>query len=64
MVQAFFPTAFVVTDWKLFGANYGFIASPPFINQRYESPRFDQETGMAFSDAYIVPLQLGWHTPR
>jgi len=64
VVQAFFPTAFVVTDWKLFGANYGFIASPPFINQRYESPRFDQETGMAFSDAYIVPLHLGWHTPR
>ena len=63
-VDVFFPITFVVTDWKLFGANYGFLASPPFVNQRYESPRFDEETGMAFSDTYVAPVHLGWHTPR
>ena len=63
-VNAFFPTAFVVTDWKLFGANYGFVVAPPFMNTRYESPRFDLEQGMAFSDTYVVPLNLGWHLPR
>ena len=62
-VNAFFPIAYVVTDWKLFGANYGFVVSPSFVNTRYESPRFGQETGMSFSDTYIVPINLGWHTP-
>ncbi len=58
------PAAFVVTDWKLFGANYGFMVAPSAVNTRYESPRFDQETGLSFSDTYVVPLNLGWHTPR
>ena len=63
-VNALFPTAYVVTDWKLFGANYGFVVAPPFVNTRFESPSFDQETGMSFSDIYVVPLNLGWHTPK
>ncbi len=64
VVNAFFPTAYVVTDWTLLGGTYGFMASPPFVNTRYESPRLDQETGMSFSDMYVSPLNLGWHTPR
>ena len=63
-VKAFFPTVFVVTDRKLFGANYGFMVSPPFINTRYESPRFDVDSGLGLTDMYIVPLHLGWHQPR
>ena len=63
-VSYLLPTAYVVTDWKLFGANYGFVVAPLWLNQRYESPRFDEKTGMALGDAYIAPVQLGWHSPR
>ena len=63
-VNAFFPTAFVVTNWTLFGGTYGFMVSPPMINTRYESPNFDVDGGMAFTDMYLVPVNLGWHTPR
>ena len=63
-VNVLAPTAWVVTDWTLFGGNYGFLVAPSVVNTRYESPRFDQKTGANFSDLYIVPFQLGWHTPR
>lgn len=63
-VNALFPTAWVVTDWTLLGGNYGFLVAPSVVNTRYESPRFDEETGASFSDLYVVPFQLGWHMPR
>ena len=43
--NVFFPTAYIVTDWKLFGGNYGFIVSPPFVKTRYASSRFETRSG-------------------
>ena len=47
---------------KLLGANYGFMLVVPFANARIELPRLDQNPGPGFSDLYIQPFNLGWHT--
>jgi hypothetical protein len=64
-VRALFPTIIVVTPKKLLGANYGFIVAPPFSTIRPERARLEAvEPDWGFNDTYVVPLHLGWHTPR
>lgn len=60
------PTAVVVTSKKFLGANYGFMVALPFSTIRPESVADDVEddSEWGFTDMYVVPLYLGWHTPR
>lgn len=64
-VRAIPPTFVIVTPKKLFGANYGVMVAPPITTIRperaFESVEPDD---WAFNDLYVVPLYLGWHTPR
>jgi len=55
----------VVTNAKLFGANYGFQVVPvDWMKSRIEARSLDVPGSLAFSDLNIAPLWLGWHTPR
>jgi hypothetical protein len=64
-VRAVFPTMIVVTSKKMFGANYGFMVAPPFSTIRPERAALESvEPDWGFNDTYVVPLYLGWHTPR
>jgi hypothetical protein len=60
------PTTIVaVTPKKLFGANYGFMLAIPFSTIKPERVTDDVDsTDWGFTDMYIVPVHLGWHTPR
>jgi hypothetical protein len=58
------PLVSVVTPKRVLGANYGFIVVVPFANTRIEFPRLDENPGPGFSDLYIQPINLGWHTKR
>ncbi len=52
-----------VADFKLFGANVGFMVAPSLTNNSLEIPILGLElkTETGFSDLYIQPLVLGWH---
>lgn len=64
-IRAVFPTIVVVTSKKVLGANYGFMVAPPFSTIRPERADLEPfEPGWGFNDTYVVPLHLGWHTPR
>ena len=64
-IRALFPTIIVVTPKKLLGANYGFMVAPPFSTIRPERAALEPvEPNWGFNDTYVVPLYLGWHTPR
>jgi hypothetical protein len=60
------PLVIYVSRAKVFGANYGMMAGLPIANAGIEAPAFalqsDVSTGLA--DAYLVPLQLGWHSSK
>ena len=59
------PTMFVVTDLKLLGANYGAMVAPAWSKVTPELTIDTATTGSwGFSDLYVVPLHLGWHTSR
>jgi hypothetical protein len=41
------------------------MVAPPFSTIRPERAALEPfETDWAFNDTYVVPLHLGWHTPR
>jgi hypothetical protein len=65
-IQAEMPLVIYVTKKKLFGANYGMMAVMPFANGSLEAPGIglSEKANVGPSDAYIMPLQLGWHTRR
>jgi hypothetical protein len=55
----------VVTNAKLFGANYGFQVVPvDWMKSRIEARSLDVPGSFAFSDLTVAPLWLGWHKPR
>ncbi len=58
-------TVIAVTPYKVLGANYGAMVALSFSKLRPE--RAGQNVGdgsWGFTDTYVVPLYLGWHTPR
>jgi len=61
--EIFGPLISYVSTFKLFGANYGAMVAAPFSNTRAEFPRLgvSASTGLAFSQLWVVPLELGWH---
>jgi hypothetical protein len=55
----------VVTSKKLFGANYGFVAALPWANNRVQGAEdFDENPGAGLTDAFVQPVNLGWHGAR
>jgi hypothetical protein len=65
-IQAATPMVIYVTSKKVLGANYGMMAVMPFARGSLEAPGLglSEETNVGASDAYIMPVQLGWHTNR
>jgi hypothetical protein len=55
-----------VTPWKMLGANYGFMVAPTLSTVRPESVGEGEADSSSwdFNDIYVVPVYLGWHTPR
>jgi len=54
-----------VTSKTFLGANYGFMVAPSFSTIRPERVALEAvEPDWGFNDTYVVPLHLGWHTPR
>ncbi len=54
----------VVTGFKIFGAHYGATILIPFAQNRIEGNMVNTKGSLAFTDMYVQPVQLGWHTAR
>jgi hypothetical protein len=65
-IHATVPLVIYVSKAKIFGANVGMMAVMPFANGTLEAPAlgFEEKASTGPGDAYLVPLQLGWHTRR
>ena len=55
-----------MTKAKLFGASYGVLLAPGWLNKRMEAPilELDEKGHTKFTDLYVQPLRLGWHRAR
>jgi hypothetical protein len=55
-----------VTNFKILGANYGFVVAPAMTDNKLEAPILGlvNETSVGFTDLYIQPINLGWRTKR
>ena len=53
-----------VTNWKFLGANYGAQVVIHFIANRIQFNSLNANTGFAFTDMIVSPVQLGWHRKR
>ena len=53
-----------VSNAKLLGANYNFQIFPGFTDNKLESPALGVSQGVdtGFTDLYVQPINLGWHT--
>ena len=53
-----------VSEMKIFGANYSFQIYPGFTDNSLEAPilGLDESVDTGFTDLYIQPINLGWHT--
>ena len=61
---AFGPLVQYVSNFCIFGANYGALVAVPFAEQHCSTPapgRGDDSTGIAMSQLWVVPVMLGWH---
>ena len=65
-VGAFGVGIWWVSEKKLFGGNYSFMAWPTVSNNRLEIPilQLEQKIDASFGDLYIQPINLGWHTEQ
>jgi hypothetical protein len=63
---AFGPLVQWVSPFKILGADYGVATIVPFANIQIDFPRLDVtgSTGVALSQLYVSPLNLGWHFPQ
>ena len=55
-----------VAKTKILGANYSLAVFPAFTDNVLEAPIFglEQSTDTGFTDLYIQPINLGWHTQQ
>lgn len=52
-----------VTNVKILGGNWGFNSILiPFASNRVEGNMVSMKSSLAFTDIYLQPIQLGWHT--
>ena len=65
-VNAYVLGAVYVTERKILGGNYGFLVFASLTDNRLEIPILQLESGVdtGFTDLYLQPLNLGWHTSR
>ncbi|MGI9626799.1 MAG: SphA family protein [Longimicrobiales bacterium] len=65
-VDAFAPILWYVSDKKVLGANYGFMAVLPIATISLDVPVLGvgQDTGAGLGDIYLQPVNLGWHRDR
>jgi hypothetical protein len=63
-VNGYAAGIYYVTDYKIWGANYGFMIFPGFTSNKLEAPILGlvQETDFGLTDTYVQPVNLGWHT--
>jgi len=65
-VNGYAAGVYHVTNFKIFGANYGYMIFPALTDNALESPILglasNADTG--FTDLYIQPINLGWHIDR
>ena len=55
----------MITSKKLLGANYGFLAALAWANNRIQGGNdFDSDPGAGLTDAFVQPINLGWHFSR
>jgi hypothetical protein len=65
--ELFGPLVMWVSCFKILGGNYGAVVGVPFANFRLDFPRLDNagaSTGLALSQLYVSPLQIGWHSDK
>lgn len=53
-----------VSDFKILGANYGATILLAGASNTIQGNYIDSKSNFAFTDMYIVPVQLGWHHKR
>ena len=53
-----------VSDFKILGANYGAAMLLAGASNTIQGSHTNTKSDFAFTDMYIVPLQLGWHNKR
>lgn len=53
--------ASIVTNIKIFNANWGATLILPFASNRIEGNLVNTDAPFKYSDTYIQPIQLGWH---
>lgn len=53
-----------VSDFKILGANYGATALFAFASNKIEGNNVNIDGSLAFTDTYLIPVQLGWHKKR
>jgi hypothetical protein len=58
--------AWYVSNFKIAGANYGFMFFPSFTNNKFEVPilEIDDRVDTGLTDLYFSPLNLGWNASR
>ena len=65
--EIFGPLIQWVSPYKILGANYSAVVAIPFANFALDFPRLDNQgasTGLALSQLYVSPFQLGWHSDK
>ena len=64
--NAYVAGVWYVSEFKIFGANYGFMVFPGFSDNVFEVPILgvNQRSDIGFTDLYFQPLNLGWKTSR
>lgn len=65
-VSGFVPLVTWVSSKTFFGAHYGIMAAPSWVENALVAPVIQSasETGVGFGDSYVQPINLGWHFPR
>lgn len=53
-----------VTNLKILGGNYGGSVLVAFASSRIEGDIISTKSSLAFTDIYVQPMQLGWHTKK
>ncbi len=54
----------LVTPWKILNANYGASLLVSLVKNNIEGSKINENGSIAFSDIYVQPIQLGWHTKK
>ncbi|HTY41470.1 MAG TPA: transporter [Thermoanaerobaculia bacterium] len=65
--EIFGPLIQWVSPYKILGGNYSAVVAIPFANFALDFPRLDNQgasTGLALSQLYVSPFQLGWHSDK